>query len=227
MRKLLSILCMCLGIVLVLPMISYAGEWQQDATGWRYQNDNGAYQTGWYQDVDGNWYYFDKNSTYMLSDTTTPDGYKVSIDGKWVEGDEKKIDYKGYDNKAELQVTSYDSPYGPESLGYTVPVVVYYNSEYNNIYGGNIRISDVAVSKDGLAYIEFNVDKNEMYELSINCRYFLEDGTYIDTNESMVESIDKQNDKQSHQLLERIRGLRRDSKRVKPVSVEIYVDEKQ
>lgn len=227
MRRFISVLSVFFGVMLALPMISYAGEWKQDEAGWRYQNDNGTYQIGWFQDIDGNWYYFDETSTYMLFDTITPDGYKVSTDGKWLQGDDEKIDFKGFDNKVELQVTSYDSPYGPEALGYTVPTVVYYNNEYVNIYGGNLQVTDVAVSKDGLAYLEFNVDKSEMYELLISCRYFLEDGTYIDIDENMVESIDKPNEKLSYQLLKRIRGVRRDSQKVNPVSVEIYINEKQ
>lgn len=225
MRKLLNFISICLMITMLFSIPTYAGQWEQDSIGWRYQDDNGTYKIGWYQDIDGKWYYFDEQSKYMLSDTITPDGYKVSETGEWIKGDENKIiSYNGYENKVELEVSSYDSPYGAEPLGYTVPVTVYYNNNYANRYGGNIKIGNVAVSKDGLAYISFNVDKKEMYEIPIKCQYKLEDGTYIETDESLIMSVDDTDNSISHLLLERIRGLRRDSKRVKPVSVEIYVE---
>ena len=52
------------------------GEW--------YFFDNNAYMvTGWYL-VNNVWYYMDTQSGAMLKNTTTPDGYKVGIDGAYI-----------------------------------------------------------------------------------------------------------------------------------------------
>lgn len=69
-----------------MSMTAFAGTWQQDTTGWKYQNDDGSYQqNGWYQDTDGKYYYFNQDG-YMLANTTTPDGYTVDSSGAWVTG---------------------------------------------------------------------------------------------------------------------------------------------
>lgn len=66
-----------------------AGTWQQDSTGWWYQNDNGSYIVGNWQWIDGNGdgisecYYFNADG-YCLMDTTTPDGNTVNADGAWI-----------------------------------------------------------------------------------------------------------------------------------------------
>lgn len=68
-----------------------AGQWQKNAKGWWWQEDNGSYPTSQWQWLDGNkdgiaeCYFFDSNG-YMLSGTTTPDGYTVNADGAWTEG---------------------------------------------------------------------------------------------------------------------------------------------
>ena len=77
-----------------------AAGWQQDATGWWWQNDDGTFPVNTWQWLDGNndgiaeCYYFDGNG-YMLSNTTTPDGYQVNSDGAWVENDAVKQMLKG------------------------------------------------------------------------------------------------------------------------------------
>lgn len=71
-------------------MTVMASQWQQNATGWWYQNDDGTWPANGWQWIDGNsdgiaeCYYFDGNG-YMLSNTTTPDGYTVNADGAWTE----------------------------------------------------------------------------------------------------------------------------------------------
>ena len=44
--------------------------------------DIGKMSTGWKQ-ISGNYYYFGQDGK-MLSNTTTPDGYKIGADGTWV-----------------------------------------------------------------------------------------------------------------------------------------------
>lgn len=69
---------------------AFAAGWQKNDTGWWYETnaDNSTwYVNGWQWIDDGNnvahCYYFDENG-YILTNTTTPDGYVVNEDGKWV-----------------------------------------------------------------------------------------------------------------------------------------------
>lgn len=68
---------------------AWAGAWEQSGTDWKYMKDDGTYAANGWQWIDGNndgvaeCYYFDGNG-YMLSSTTTPDGYQVNEDGAWV-----------------------------------------------------------------------------------------------------------------------------------------------
>ena len=77
-----------------------AGQWKQDHKGWWYQYNKGWYPESKWQKIDGTWYYFHadgymayntwigdyyvSNSGAMLTNTTTPDGYRVGPDGAWV-----------------------------------------------------------------------------------------------------------------------------------------------
>ena len=62
--------------------------WQSDSTGWWWQNEDGSYPSNTWQWIDGNGdgvsesYYFGPDG-YMLTNTTTPDGYQVNADGAW------------------------------------------------------------------------------------------------------------------------------------------------
>jgi len=63
--------------------------WQQDNTGWRYQNSDGTYQkNGWFQDKDNNWYYFNQSGymqTGWISDNDSL--YFTDKSGKMQTGD--------------------------------------------------------------------------------------------------------------------------------------------
>lgn len=69
---------------------AFAGQWKNDANGYWWQNDDGSYPKNEWKWLDGNGdgisesYYFDGNG-YLLTNTTTPDGYTVNGDGQWVE----------------------------------------------------------------------------------------------------------------------------------------------
>lgn len=57
--------------------------WEKDGDYWKYKQADGSYITnGWKQTEDGKWYYFDDTSR-MMTDTKTPDGYYVDVDGVW------------------------------------------------------------------------------------------------------------------------------------------------
>lgn len=62
---------------------SLAAEWIQDTKGWWYQEDDGSYPSNSWKEIEGKQYYFGSDG-YMLSNTTTPDGYKVGADGAWI-----------------------------------------------------------------------------------------------------------------------------------------------
>ncbi len=87
--KRVAALVMAASMVLGSTMTSMAASWQQNATGWWWQNDDGSWPANTWQWLDGNGdgvaecYYFDSNG-YMAANTTTPDGYQVNADGAWV-----------------------------------------------------------------------------------------------------------------------------------------------
>ena len=60
--------------------------WKQDAKGWWVERPDGSYLVNeWFQSpASGLWYYMGADG-YMLTNTTTPDGYKVNSDGVWVQ----------------------------------------------------------------------------------------------------------------------------------------------
>lgn len=72
-----------------MSLTAFAGSWQKNAAGWWWQNDDGSYPVSCWQWLDGNGdgtaecYYFNE-AGYMLTNTTTPDGYIVNADGAWV-----------------------------------------------------------------------------------------------------------------------------------------------
>ena len=70
-------------MILGTGVTAFAAEWKQDNVGWRHQEDNGSYPTNSWKWINGKSYYFGSNG-YMLSNTTTPDGYTVNTDGAWV-----------------------------------------------------------------------------------------------------------------------------------------------
>lgn len=100
MKKLISIITVVAGIFL-FSQFAYAGIWQPEGNTWKYQKDNGVYAVSeWVQDS-GKWYFFNDQGIMlfsqwvdglyyvgadgaMLVNTTTPDGYQVDANGKWV-----------------------------------------------------------------------------------------------------------------------------------------------
>ena len=74
---------MSAALALGATTVAYAGQWQQNSTGWWYQNDDNSYPRNSWQWINGKSYYFDSNG-YMLANTTTPDGYNVDANGAWI-----------------------------------------------------------------------------------------------------------------------------------------------
>lgn len=218
MRRLVSILVM----TVIFSSVSYAGEWKRDEMGWQYYNDDGTCAIGWHQDVDGKWYYFDEHTTYMLSNTVTPDGYKVLPSGEWDNTERGGLNLNNnYDNKVEVVVTSYDSLPEPEPLGYPLPVTVYYNNEYDNLYGGKIKISKIELSKEGLLYLVFSLSENSgHYKLDVMYKYNFSDGTYQERKDDLINVSVNVQDNISALLLSRLYSMRR----MEPTSVDVYIN---
>lgn len=81
----------CLMAVVMMAMMAMpalAGQWQKNAAGWWWQEDNGTYPMNTWCWLDGNrdgiaeCYYFNGYG-YMLAGTVTPDGYTVNENGAW------------------------------------------------------------------------------------------------------------------------------------------------
>ena len=70
--------CLISAALLVSSAVtSTASGWQYGEAGWSYQNTDGTYQkSGWFQDIDTKWYYFDSDG-HMLTD------WLQDVDGRW------------------------------------------------------------------------------------------------------------------------------------------------
>ena len=107
---------------------AYAAGWQSDATGWWYSKDDGSYfKNEWLQD--GGWFYFNDagymvtnqwvgdyylgSTGSMLTNTITPDGYRVDYNGVWNHG--RRVDLNnGYFAAFAVRMNSssnFDSPF--------------------------------------------------------------------------------------------------------------------
>ena len=88
MKKWKMVLTAAMPLAMALSFPAFAGEWQEDMNGWKYQNDDGSYcRNGWYWldgDHDG-WaqcYYFG-NTGYAMTDYGRADGYEIDKNGAW------------------------------------------------------------------------------------------------------------------------------------------------
>lgn len=77
---------------LAMAAPAFAGQWQQDANGWWYSQDDGTYpSSGWYwidQDLDkmATCYYFNQNG-YCVMGLPAPDGDLTNANGEWIVND--------------------------------------------------------------------------------------------------------------------------------------------
>jgi len=71
------------GVMIVMAATSvFAGQWQSNAHGWWYQNDNDSYPVNGWKWIDGRCYYFDSQGHCLINEVT-PDGYTVDGTGAW------------------------------------------------------------------------------------------------------------------------------------------------
>lgn len=80
------------------PVTAFAG-WEPAGEQWRYRNENNSYAVSQWINDSGVYYYLDENGL-MARSTTTPDGYLVGADGRWVEEKQQGGNYvrTPYDN---------------------------------------------------------------------------------------------------------------------------------
>ena len=62
-------------MVVVSTITSLAGSWQQDTTGWWYQNDDGSYPSNVLKQIDGQWYYFDSTGYMKIGNFQFENGW--------------------------------------------------------------------------------------------------------------------------------------------------------
>lgn len=77
----------------MLTSFTSLADWEKNATGWWYQENDGSYPLNCWKEIKEKWYYFNQDG-YMSSNTITPDGYRVGADGAWIQ-DNSNI----YENK--------------------------------------------------------------------------------------------------------------------------------
>ena len=88
MKKKFAVVVVALGLSVFSAIPAFAAGWQNDNTGWWYQNDDGTYPASAWKWIDGNndgiaeCYYFDQTG-YVLTNTVTPDNCTVNNDGAW------------------------------------------------------------------------------------------------------------------------------------------------
>lgn len=83
MRKsFVKVVTLTAALSMLASSTAFAGQWKQEGSTWKYQNDDGSYITNNWQWIDGKSYCFDSNGN-MYANTTTPDGYTVNTDGQW------------------------------------------------------------------------------------------------------------------------------------------------
>lgn len=81
-NNMLRVVSSALVMSMLLSNVVFAGEWKQEGSTWKYQNDDGSLAKNTWQWINGKSYCFDGNGV-MYSNTTTPDGYTVNADGAW------------------------------------------------------------------------------------------------------------------------------------------------
>lgn len=82
MRKFCLTVAMAAVMSLSAVGAAFAGQWIQDAAGWKYQKDDASFHVNSWQWVDNKCYYFTPEG-YCLLNTTTPDGFTVDASGAW------------------------------------------------------------------------------------------------------------------------------------------------
>ena len=82
--KKIGLITLSLAIMAATPVTPYAAHWFSDSNGaWYFQEDSGSLRCNAWIEDGGAWYYVGSDGK-MLTNTTTPDGYTVGADGRWI-----------------------------------------------------------------------------------------------------------------------------------------------
>ncbi len=85
-KRLFPVIVIMLCILMNMTVYAKSGNWVLSHNGkWWYQYEDGTYPANGWTLIDNTYYYFDA-AGWMLSDTITPDGYRVGPDGAWIPG---------------------------------------------------------------------------------------------------------------------------------------------
>lgn len=104
MRKWTKITLLSAVFALSMSATAFAGQWQQNSTGWWWQEDDGTYPQNTWMWLDGNGdgtaecYYFD-SAGYMASNTYV-DGYQIDGNGCWVQNGQVQVQTAAVENDA-------------------------------------------------------------------------------------------------------------------------------
>lgn len=90
-------LALALGLGLSVSFASFAGQWEADENGWKYQNDDGSYMANQGQWIDDKYYYFN-NDGYIIYNTITPEEQWIGGEGYWIS--ESNIDQEAMAEKS-------------------------------------------------------------------------------------------------------------------------------
>ena len=160
MRKsFVKVVTLTAALSMLIPSTVFAGQWKQEGSTWKYQNDDGSYVTNNWQWIDGKSYCFDSNGN-MYANTTTPDGYTVNGDGQWtVDGVVQT------QNAGNAATASYDEQYPLKGK-----VEKYFGVENGNLVpywqpAHVIREGVVPAGMTGMTYIDNKAveDRDIMY----------------------------------------------------------------
>lgn len=194
-------------------MTALAGQWTSDSIGWHYdKTGSGNFAANEWLWIDGNndgiaeCYNFDGTS-FMRSNTTTPDGYTVNENGAWtIDG---VVQTKQVGQETAQQPDLEQNNITPLDLFSTEPASkknAYFHQNYRAKVGGQlsnvIRIGEVS---DGYVeyyaggmYTQFTANAYAPERLSDECEYVLE--VYGD-NDNLLFASDTLNYKTSNKTI--------------------------
>lgn len=134
LRKLITT-SLIMASIMSISSIEASAEWKTDSKGWWYA-DGSSWSVGWKQ-IDSKWYYF--NSDGYMAHNTTVDGYKLGLDGAWMQ-DTAGVFYVGTDlvpmNTTSFSGNGYCSYSNKYKTSHDTMV-----DNLNNTYDNYIRLS--------------------------------------------------------------------------------------
>lgn len=158
-KRIITVFTACL-LAGAMNMTAFAGQWQQNAAGWWYQNDDASYPDNGWNWVDGKCYYFDTNG-YCLQNTTTPDGYTVDSNGAWIV--DGVIQTQTTENQSDSNIIQIDQ------LPFTIPSgFTFYSSDEDGYYFiSSDSNSFIGIMSDIIPEVSQNENLMDLYEETV------------------------------------------------------------